>query len=113
MTTYYLYGTQRSDIENLAAEFADALKIEPEARESSYIGFYYEFDSDHIRGSLKPNKYADFADEEDDDGYHLPDRKDISLLFQVAIDMEAEEFDGTVRKVTGMELLKKTSANYD
>ncbi|WP_322751347.1 MULTISPECIES: hypothetical protein [unclassified Frankia] len=107
MTTHYLYGTQRSDIENLAAEFADALKIEPEARESSYIGFYYEFYSDHIRGSLKPNKYADFEDEEDDDGYHRPDRKDISLLFQVAIDMETEEFDRIVHNITGIALLKK------
>ncbi|WP_322779406.1 hypothetical protein [Frankia sp. Cas4] len=113
MTTYYLYGTQRSDIENLAAEFADALKIEPEARESSYKGFYYKFYSDHIRGSLKPNKYADFEDEEDDDGYHRPDRKDISLIFQATVDIQAEEFDDIVRNITGIELLKKTSVNND
>ncbi len=107
MTTYYLYGTRKFDIEELATELADALEIEPEARESSFKGDYYKFDSECIRGSLKPNKYADFEDEEDDEGYHRPDRKDLSLIFQVAVDVQTEKFESAVRGIKGMELLRK------
>ena len=104
MRYYDLYGTRRTDIEDLQLAVATALEISFTARNSLVKGDYYKADLARPRSvEVRPNLVNDYGEEE----LIEPDYADRPLLVYVDGFDYAPDLEKVLTRIPDLELLRR------